>query len=226
MFFVTNLSSDFLMLSNTKTSLCQNLPCSYKKIPDSVPADAKTLLQKFPSILRNGDVNPTPTHGVEHHIHTGSHPPVFANFHCLDPEKLQIAKAEFKRLESAGIIRWSKSPWASPLHMVSKKRWIMAAFWRLSPFKFGDNPGQVSFTKHARPFQRSALLHNVFLVKGYHQIPVVTEDIRKNCNKTPFGLFEYLFTPFVMSNAAQTFQRMMDPTTDDLKGVFVYMDDS
>jgi hypothetical protein len=68
------------------------------------------LLQKFPFILRTGDVKPTPTHGVEHHIHTGSHPPVFAKSSCLDPEKLQIAKAEFKWIESAGIIRHSKSP--------------------------------------------------------------------------------------------------------------------
>jgi hypothetical protein len=80
-------------------------PPSLQKIPDSVPADVKALLQKFLSILRTGDVKPTPTHGVEHHIHTGSHPPVFfTKSHCLDPEKLQIAKAEFKRLESAGII--------------------------------------------------------------------------------------------------------------------------
>jgi hypothetical protein len=41
-----------------------------------------------------------------------------------------------------------------------------------------------------------------------------------------FGLFEYLFTPFGLSNAAQTFQRMMDRTTDGLEGVFAYMDDS
>jgi hypothetical protein len=39
----------------------------------------------------------------------------------LDPEKLEIAKTEFKRLESAGIICHSKSPWASPSHMVPKK---------------------------------------------------------------------------------------------------------
>jgi hypothetical protein len=50
-----------------------------QKIPDSVPYDMKHLLQKFPSILRTGDVTPTPTHGVEHHIIMGSHPPVFAN---------------------------------------------------------------------------------------------------------------------------------------------------
>jgi hypothetical protein len=39
-----------------------------------VPADSKALLQKFPAILRTRDVKPTPPHGVEHHIHTGSHP--------------------------------------------------------------------------------------------------------------------------------------------------------
>jgi hypothetical protein len=50
-------------------------PPSYQKMPDSVPNDVKNLLQKFPSILRTGDVKPTPNHGVEHHIHTGSHPP-------------------------------------------------------------------------------------------------------------------------------------------------------
>jgi hypothetical protein len=43
---------------------------------------------------------------------------------------------------------------------------------------------------------------------------------------TPFGLFEYLFTPFVLSNATQTCQRMMDRTMDGLEGVFAYMDDS
>ncbi len=80
-----------------------------------MPADVKTLLQKFPSNLRTRDVKPTPTNGVEHHIHTDSHPPVFAKSRYLDPEKLQIAKAEFKRLESAGIIHWVQNHHGHPL---------------------------------------------------------------------------------------------------------------
>jgi hypothetical protein len=86
-----------------------------------VPSDVKHLLQKFPSILRMGDVMPTPTHGVEHHIHMGSHHPVFAKSCFLNPEKLDIVKAEFKRLKSANIVHSSKSPWASPLYVVPKK---------------------------------------------------------------------------------------------------------
>jgi hypothetical protein len=30
------------------------------------------------------------------------------------------------------------------------------------PSQFGDNPGQISFAKHARPFQQLAWLHNIF----------------------------------------------------------------
>jgi hypothetical protein len=78
------------------------------------------LLQKFPSILCIGDVKPTPNNGVEHHIHTVSLPPVSTKSRRLNPEKLQIVKAELKRLESAGII--CCSPWDSPLHMVPKKK--------------------------------------------------------------------------------------------------------
>ncbi len=54
----------------------------------------------------------------------------------------------------------------------------------------------------------------------------MTEDVPKTAIITPISLFEYLFTPFGLSNAAQTFKRMMDRTTDGLEGVFAYMDNS
>jgi hypothetical protein len=170
-------------------------------------------------------VKPAPNHGVEHHIHTGSHPLVFAKSCRLNPERLQIAKAEFKMLESAGIVRRSKSPWASPLHMVPKKDgswWPCGDYRCLNLVTTPDKYPLPNMQDLSNGLQGCTFFSKIDRVKGYHQIPVATEDIPK----TAFGLFEYLFTPFGLSNAAQTFQRMMDRTTDGLEGVFAYMDDS
>ncbi len=142
----------------------------------------------------------------EHHIHTGSHPPVFAKSPRLDPEKLQIAKAEFKRLESAGIIRRSKSPWASPLHMVPK----IEGLWRpcgdyrlLNLVTTPDKYPLPNMQDLSNGLYGCTVFSKINLAKGYHQIPVATEDIPKAAIITPFGLFEYLFTPFGLSNATQ-----------------------
>jgi hypothetical protein len=98
----------------------------------------------------------------------------------------------------------------------AQKRWILATLWRLLPSQFCDNPRQVPFAKHARPFQCLAWLQCFFKnrpCQGYQQIPVAAADIPKTAIIMPFGLFEYLFMPFGLSNAAKTFQRMMDCTT-------------
>jgi hypothetical protein len=198
-----------------------------------VPADVKILLQKFPSILCTGDVKPAPTHGVEHHNHTGSHPPVFTKSRCLVPEKLQFAKAEFKRLESAGIVRRSKSPWASPLHMVPKKDgpwWPCGDYRHLNLVTTPDKYPLPNTQDLSNGLHGCTFFSKNDLVKGYHQIPVATEDISKTAIIPPFGLFEYLFeylfTPFGLSNPVQMFQQMIDCATDGLEGMFAYMNDS
>ncbi len=63
------------------------------------------------------------------------------------------------------------------------------------------------------------------LVKGYHQIPMAAQDVAKTVMITPFGLFEYLFTPFSLRNTAQTFQCFMDSLFKHLPFVFCYLDD-
>ncbi len=61
-----------------------------------MPDDVKILLQKFPSILRTGDVKPAPDHEVEHHIHTRSHPPFLQNPAASIQKNCQLPKRNSK----------------------------------------------------------------------------------------------------------------------------------
>jgi hypothetical protein len=147
------------------------------------------------------------------------------------PQSRKIANRQ-SRVQKVRIC-WHYSPFNFTMGILfahgSQKRWIVAALWRLLPFKFGDNQDKYPLPNMqdlSNGLHGCTVFSKIDLVKGYHQIPVATEDIPKTAIITRFGLFEYLFTPFGLSNAAQIFQRMMDRTTDGLEGVFAYMDDS
>ena len=71
----------------------------------------RSLIASFPKIIGDGTGTPSPKHGVKHSIETFGRP-VFTKAHRLDPDKLRIAKAEFRSLEKAGIVRRSNSPWS------------------------------------------------------------------------------------------------------------------
>jgi Reverse transcriptase (RNA-dependent DNA polymerase) len=63
------------------------------------------------------------------------------------------------------------------------------------------------------------------LQKDYLQVLVAVEDIPKTAVITPFGLFEFLRTPFGLKNTGMTFQCLMDSILNGLPYVFVYLDD-
>jgi hypothetical protein len=111
----------------------------------------------------------------------------------------------------------------------TQKRRIVAALWRSLLFKFGDNPGQVSFAKHAGPYQQLAWLHSFFKIQscqGLSPNPCCARGHPENHNHDAIWLVRILNHSFWAVQRHTDFSKNDRCTTDGLEGVFAYMDDS
>jgi len=174
--------------------------------------DVSALLHEFLAAWNPRPPDQLPGHQVRHKNETESQP-LYAHSRRLDQVKLNAAKAEFQKMESAGIIRCSDSPWASPLHMVLKPdgSWRPCGdYRRLNNVTRPDRYPLPNLRDFTNNLKGCMVFSKLDLVKGYHQVPMDPADVCKSAIVTLFGLFEFLSMPLGLKNAAQTFQHLMD----------------
>lgn len=218
---------DPLISLSTKGETLRTRTYNISTIDSTLPPPYADLLNVFIEITK--PITKPSFSNMEHAhriITKGS--PVSSRPYKLAGEKAVSAKRQISEMLNNGIIRPPSSSYASPIHMVRKKNndwrlcgdyrhlnartepdmysppWIQELFWRLHG---------------ARIFSK------LDLNRAYQQRPVHEDDIHKTAIITPWGLYEYLFMPFGLRNATQTFQRFMDMIFRDLDFVFAYIDD-
>jgi cleavage and polyadenylation specificity factor subunit 1 len=175
---------------------------------------ARKLLVDFPGILPQPGRHFSPLHGFQHSIETTGRP-VFAKARRLDPDRLRSAKADFEKLEAAGIIRRSSSEWSSALHMVKKKdgTWRPCGdYRRLNLQTVHDRYPVPHIWDFTANLSGCCFFSKIDLVKGYYKIPVTPGDVPKTAVITPFGLYEFLFMPFGTKFSEDDGQDFRPPT--------------
>ena len=189
------------------------------------------LWKEFPSLCDASVSKLTshPKHNIVHDIllKEGTKPTAAKARRMFGP-KLEAARHEIDTMLKLGIIRPSKSEWASPLHVVPKGDGSFRPcgdFRELNAATIPDRYPVPHLQDFTNCLKNAKIFSKIDLARAFHQIPLSKTAIPKTAITTPFGLFEFVRMPFGLCNAAQAFQRFINMVTNGLEGVYVYIDD-
>ena len=202
---------------------------------DSLPDNQyKTLLKKYPELLKLHFEEEYTKNGVQHRILTGDAKPTKAKKRNMlpgSPREVEAKKA-FMKLVDLGIVEAVNSTdpnnWVSPIHFVPKPGGGLRPVGdyrdlnsktELDQFPL---PNVRSFTQQIRD---ARIFSKVDLCKAFHQILIDKRDRWKTCVSTPWGLYNFKRLSMGLKNSGQSFQRLIENVLKGLPDVFVYLDD-
>jgi hypothetical protein len=128
-------------------------------------------------------------HGLVHHMETTPGPPVYNTPRRLASDRLKQVKAEFELMTEQGVMRPSKSPWASILHVVPKKDRNLRPCDNSRALNARTIPDRYTpphFEDSAHHLHGKRIFSKIDLVRSFHQIPIAAEDIEKTAITTSF----------------------------------------
>ncbi|GFS49807.1 hypothetical protein TNCV_4344691 [Trichonephila clavipes] len=171
----------------------------------------KNILSEYPDLSNPSLISKSASHGTVHHIITTG-PPVTARPRRLHPKLYDAVKVEFEFLLAQCIIRPSKSPWSSPLHVVPKSDSTVRPvgdYRQLNSVTEFDSYPMPYLNDFAHALHGKKIFSKIDIFKAFHQIPIAECDILKTAVTTPWGLYEYTHLCFGLVNAPQTFMRFI-----------------
>lgn len=168
--------------------------------------------------------------GVEHHIRLTDQRPFRERSRRLAPADIEDVRSHLQDLMKAGIIKESRSPYASPIVVARKKNGNVRLCIDYRTLNARTVPDQYTTPRIEDALDclsGSCWFSVIDLRSGYYQIAMNEADKEKTAFICPLGFFQFERMPQGVTGAPATFQRLMEKTVGDMNllQVLVYLDD-
>lgn len=150
--------------------------------------------------------------GVEHQIQLNDARPFRERSHRLTPADIDDVRRHLQELLAAGIIKESRSPFASPIVKARKKNGSIRMCVDYRTLNKRTIPDQYTMPRVEDALEclsGSQWFSVLDLRSGYYQIPMAEEDKEKTAFICPLGFFQFERMPQGITGAPATFQRLM-----------------
>ncbi|KAK7918879.1 hypothetical protein WMY93_010163 [Mugilogobius chulae] len=167
---------------------------------------------------------------VEHKIRLSDSTPFRERSRRLAPADIDDVRRHLQQLLEAGILKESRSPYASPIVVVRKKNGSIRICIDYRTLNSRTIPDQYTIPRidDALDCLTGSKWFSVLdLRSGYYQIAMSEEDKEKTAFICPLGFYQFERMPQGITGAPATFQRLMEKAVGDmhLLQVIVYLDD-
>ncbi|KAL1273007.1 hypothetical protein QQF64_028869 [Cirrhinus molitorella] len=151
--------------------------------------------------------------GVEHHIRLTDTKPFRERSRRIAPADIKDVRRHIKDLLAAGIIKESRSPYASPIVIARKKSGAVRMCIDYRTLNARTIPDQYTTPRidDALDCLAGSKWFSVLdLRSGYYQIAMAEEDKEKTAFICPLGFFQFERMPQGITGAPATFQRLIE----------------
>ena len=190
----------------------------------------RTLLHKYDKVFATNPQKPPLNTISKHRIITNDALPI-----KIKPRRLPFAwindiNSQIQDMIENEIIRPSKSPWNCPVILVKKKdnsNRFVCDFRALNNVTKKDSYPLPHIKDVIDQMQGAKFWTTLDAAAAYWSIPLAEEDKEKTAFSVLRGKYEFNVTPYGLSNAGATYQRMIDICLSGLPPdrVLAYMDD-
>ena len=168
---------------------------------------------------------------VKHKIELEDDAPVKERYRRIPTAMFEAVRKEIMTMQEAGVIRESRSPYCSPVTIVTKKDGsprVCIDLRRVNAKTKKDAKSMPRVNEIMDALSGARMFTSLDLQSGYWQVEIEEESKQYTAfTAGPLGFWEFNRMPFGQVNSGATFQRMMEGVLAELlfKECLVYIDD-